>query len=136
MELMIAFSILVIVLSGLLSAFISCLELNETTRNSNRALGALQEALENLRKAPFSSLADSYSFAVTGDMADTSLGRIVLNRTNSSYYRVDAGICWKQKNDRVIGECVLINGTLSFQDANGNGVLDSPVQITTYMAQR
>jgi hypothetical protein len=49
---------------------------------------------------------------------------------------VDAGICWKQKNDRVIGECVLINGTLSFQDANGNGVLDSPVQITTYMAQR
>jgi hypothetical protein len=30
-------------------------------------------------------LTDSYSFAVTGDMADSSLGRIVLNRTNSSY---------------------------------------------------
>jgi prepilin-type N-terminal cleavage/methylation domain-containing protein len=137
LELMIASGVLVVVLTGLLSAYISCLELNETTKNSNLALGAVQEELENLRKAPFQTLNTTYTFYATGPLANLSLGRVVIDRTtNSSFYRVDAGMCWRQRNLRVIGECIDNNGTLEFNDTNGNGILDSPVQLTTYMAQR
>ena len=137
LELLIASGVLVIVLTGLLSAYISCLEMNETTKNSNLALGAVQEELENLRKAPFQTLNTTYTFYATGSLANLSLGRVVIDKTtNSSFYRVDAGMCWKQRNSRVIGECIDNNGTLVFNDTNGNGVLDSPVQLTTYMAQR
>jgi len=134
---MIASGILVIVLTGLLSAYISCLEMNETTKNSNLALGAVQEELENLRKAPFQTLNTTYTFYATGTLANLSLGRVVIdNATNTSFYRVDAGMCWKQRNSRIIGECRDNNGTLVFNDTNSNGILDSPVQLTTYMAQR
>ncbi|PIY83697.1 MAG: hypothetical protein COX96_04040 [Candidatus Omnitrophica bacterium CG_4_10_14_0_2_um_filter_44_9] len=137
LELMIASGILVIVLTGLLSAYISCLEMNETTKNSNLALGAVQEELENLRKAPFQTLNTTYTFYATGTLANLSLGRVVIdNATNTSFYRVDAGMCWKQRNSRIIGECRDNNGTLVFNDTNSNGILDSPVQLTTYMAQR
>ncbi|MFH0940583.1 MAG: type II secretion system protein [Candidatus Omnitrophota bacterium] len=137
LELMIASGVLVIVLTGLLSAYISCLEMNETTKNSNLALGAVQEELENLRKAPFQTLNTTYTFYATGPLANFSLGRVAIDKTtNSSFYRVDAGMCWKQRNSRVIGECIDNNGTLVFNDTNGNGILDSPVQLTTYMAQR
>ena len=136
LELMIASGVLVIVLTGLLSAYISCLEMNETTKNSNLALGAVQEELENLRKAPFQTLDTTYTFYATGPFANLSLGKAVINTTNSSFYRVDAGMCWKQRSSRIIGECIDNNGTLVFNDTNGNGILDSPVQLTTYMAQR
>lgn len=136
LELMIASGVLVIVLAGLLSAYISCLEMNETTKNSNLALGAVQEELENLRKAPFQTLNATYTFYATGPLANLSLGRVVVNTTNSSFYRVDAGMCWKQRNSRIIGECRDNSGTLVFNDTNGNGIMDSPVQLTTYMAQR
>jgi len=137
LELMIASGILVIVLTGLLSAYISCLEMNETTKNSNLALGAVQEELENLRKAPFQTLNTTYTFYATGTLANLSLGRVVIdNAANTSFYRVDAGMCWKQRNSRIIGECRDNNGTLVFNDTNSNGILDSPVQLTTYMAQR
>lgn len=137
LELMIASGVLVIVMAGLLSAYINCLEMNETTKNSNLALGAVQEELENLRKAPFQTLNATYTFYATGPLANLSLGRVVIDSaTNSSFYRVDAGMCWEQRNSRIIGECVDNNGTLLFNDTNGNGILDSPVQLTTYVAQR
>lgn len=137
LELMIASGVLVIVLAGLLSAYINCLEMNETTKNSNLALGAVQEELENLRKAPFQTLNTTYTFYATGPLANLSLGRADIDSTtNSSFYRVDVGMCWKQRNSRIIGECIDNNGTLVFNDTNANGILDSPVQLTTYMAQR
>ena len=102
-----------------------------------RVVKAVQEELENLRKAPFQTLNTTYTFYATGTLANLSLGRVVIdNATNTSFYRVDAGMCWKQRNSRIIGECRDNNGTLVFNDTNSNGILDSPVQLTTYMAQR
>ena len=135
LELMIASGVLIVVLTGLLSAYISCLEMNETSKNSNMALGAAQEELENLRKVSFSTLNASYTFYATGPLANSSLGKVFIDKTNSSFYRIDIGVCWRQRNNRIIGECSG-TGTLVFNDTNGNGILDSPVQLTTYLAQR
>ncbi len=136
LELLIASGILVIALTGLLSALIGCLEMAETAKNSNLALGAVQEELENLRKVPLSTLNTSYTFYATGPLANASLGRVTIDKSNTTYYRVDIGMCWKQRNSRIIGECADNSGTLVFNDTNANGILDSPVQTTTYMAQR
>jgi len=45
-------------------------------------------------------------------------------------------VCWRQKN-RVIGEDKNLNGALDAgEDANGNKIIDSPVELTTLIVNR
>ncbi|MFA5038504.1 MAG: prepilin-type N-terminal cleavage/methylation domain-containing protein [Candidatus Omnitrophota bacterium] len=139
LELMIVCGIVVVVLVGLLATYVACFELAETTRNTHMALVETKAVLENMRGIAFTSVYGTYNghvFQVPQMAANQSLGYVVINNSNASLLRVDAGVCWKQKNDRIIGECQESSGALVFSDANGNGILDSPVQVTTLMSQR
>ena len=139
LELMIAAAIVIVCLVGLLSTYITCLELIETTKNSNLALNAEQKVLEEIRSATFSGIPaayDGYTFSVAGMSSGSSIGRAAVSNANSSLLNVTIGVCWSQKGSRIIGECQNSSGTLTFSDTNGNNILDSPVQLTTLMAQR
>jgi prepilin-type N-terminal cleavage/methylation domain-containing protein len=139
LEVMIAAGVLVIALTGLLSTYTACFKLNETTRNSNLALNAAQEKLEEIRSATFLSIFDSYngtSFSVSGMPVSDSLGYVSINNTNTSLLRVTIGVCWRDQDSKIIGECQDAAGSLVFVDTNGNGILDSPAEFMTEMAQR
>ncbi|MFH1691621.1 MAG: prepilin-type N-terminal cleavage/methylation domain-containing protein [Candidatus Omnitrophota bacterium] len=139
LELLIASGVLIIALTGLLATYAACYDLAETTRNSNLALNAAQETLEEMRNINFLSvfsLYDGATFQVSGMPANSSLGYVVVNNSNSSLLNVAIGVCWRQKGSRIIGECVDSSGALVFSDTNADGRLNSPVELVTYMAQR
>jgi len=139
LELMIACAVLIIALTGVLATFVACLDLAETTKNSNLALGAAQAEAEQMRRADFLSLYTTYNghtFNVSTMGANQSLGTTTIDNSNPALLKIDIGVCWRQRGARVIGECTYDGSKVVFSDANGNGILDSPAQITTYMAQR
>ena len=139
LELMIAAGIIIVALVGLMSTYIACFDLNETTRDTNFALSMAQRILEEIRSTTFSSIASNYNgynFTVSGMPANSSYGYVKVDSANSTFLNVTVGVCWKQKNSKVIGECGDVGGVFAFSDANGNSVLDSPVQLSTLMAQR
>jgi type II secretory pathway pseudopilin PulG len=137
LELLVATGILVVSLSGMVSAYISCSKMAETTKNSNLALGAIQEQLEALRKVPLSNSTTLYYFTIADNVSGflKNTGRITITPINLNFSRVDADICWEQ-GSRIIGPCSDQNGTLVFNAPNVNGDSTAPVQVTTFMAQR
>ena len=138
-ELIMAVGVLVIALTALLSVFVGSLELIETTKNSDLALNAEIKVLEEMRRSSFSDLYSTYNgytFSVSGMDVNSNLGLVSIDNSDPKCLRVDIGVCWMQKSKRIFGEGRLVSGAMVFSDNNGNGVLDSPVMLTTYMAQR
>ncbi len=47
---------------------------------------------------------------------------------------VTVTFCWRQSNGRLMGEDSNLNGALNTgEDVNGNGTIDSPVQLIAYI---
>jgi type II secretory pathway pseudopilin PulG len=137
LELMIACGITIIALAGLLSTYITCFELQETIRNSNIALNSEQAVLEEMRTAAFTSVYSSYNgYNFSLPELNNSLGLVTINNTNPQLLRIDIGVCWQQKSGRILGDCVMNAGVLTFNNTNADGIMSSPVGLTTYMAQR
>jgi prepilin-type N-terminal cleavage/methylation domain-containing protein len=136
LELMFAAAVIVVTLAGLLSTYVTCLELNETAKNTNLALSIAQRVMEEIRSTTFTSIFSTYNgygFTVSGMASNASYGYVTVNNTNATLLNVTIGVCWKEKSSRIIGECGDVGGVFAF---NGSGVLDSPVQLATLMAQR
>jgi len=139
LELMVVSGIAITALVGVLGTYIVCLDLAETTTNAQRATISAQTVLEEMRATAFTSIYstyDNFTFTVDGMATNMSLGRVTVNNSNSSLLNVTVGVCWQQRGGRIIGECTNASGALAYNDTDGNGVLDSPVQFTTQMAQR
>jgi len=138
LELLIVSGFLIIALTGLLATYIICLELAEWTRSANLALHTAQSELEKIRNLAFSNIGDQdgASFDVPGMAANDSLGYVTVVPDGPIMFNITIGVCWRQKGERIIGECQDSGGALIFSDSNANGLLDSPVQLSTQMAQR
>ncbi len=139
LELMISCGVIMVALAGLLSTYVACLELNETTRNTNLALSAAQRVSEEIRSATFTGIAASYNgynFTVPGIPAGASFGHVYVDNSDPALLNITVGVCWEQRGNRTLGECSKSGGILVFTDSNGNNVLDSPVQLATLVAQR
>ena len=59
------------------------------------------------------------------------------NNTNYDPLRVAVAVCWQHRN-RTIGECAWNAGpqTLTANDADGSGVIDSPATLSTFITCR
>ncbi|MDD5355554.1 MAG: prepilin-type N-terminal cleavage/methylation domain-containing protein [Candidatus Omnitrophica bacterium] len=137
-ELMIASAILMFIMIGMLSTYIACFELNEFTRNLTLTNNALQAKMETLRETPFDSLLslDGTNFSLNGFSASNAKGVIDVYSTAYSdliYVRLVA--CWKQKAGRVIGEDKNLNGRLDLGEDDGDGVLESPAEIVSFISR-
>lgn len=140
-ELMVATAILVSALVGLLGVFIACFNLNELTKGLTMSLNGIQVKMEEIRTLPFDSISSNAGpFDIkTMDNAN-SAGIVEVTAVNGSdaLLMVTVTACWSQKSGRIIGEDSNLNGVFvpGTEDKNGNGKLDSPVQIVTMMARR
>lgn len=138
LELMLAAAVLIVAISGLVAAFVGCYALNETARNLTFATMGAQQKLEEIREHNFYNIYSDYNgttFGVTG-IAEAK-GRVDIDNTNPDLLKITVTVCWKQVGGRIIGEDLNLDGDLDAgEDSNGNGRLDSPVQIITLMAKR
>lgn len=153
-EIMVAALVLVTILVGLLASYVTCLDFNETTRNTTLALNAAQQKLEEMKDYSFSLLCTDYnSTTFTLDVMPTgeSQGRVYvfvdssptgLNSCSGAYdctcdydtLRVVISVCWRQKSGRVMGEDKDLDGVLDTgEDKNNNSVIDSPAMLTSYL---
>ena len=152
-EVMLATVILVVGLVGLLGTFIMCFNANETAKNVTVAGNAAQRQIETIRNYSFTNISNTgtdtppgfknTTFTVAGMPAGDSAGYVNIDDSNPDLIKVFVSVSWRQKGGRIIGEDngrgggIALNGRIDgTEDANGNGVLDSPAGIDMLMSKR
>ncbi|MCK9573232.1 MAG: hypothetical protein M0R20_02370 [Candidatus Omnitrophica bacterium] len=136
-EVLIAIVILIVAVSTILMTYLACFVLIDTVKNVNIATNAAQGLIEEIRSTPFPQIVDDYNGLtfVLNDIPE-SMGIVFVDDTNPELLEVTVSVCWKHRN-RIIGEDQDLDGVLDAgEDANGNGIIDSPAQLTTRIANR
>ncbi len=147
-ELMIAVMILAFVLVGLLETYIVCLDLVEISKNTSIAINNAQNKLEEIKNYTYAQIKTQYNkvpFNLTGINGKGVSYAFYCNNPldcSDNYAITDlleiiVSVSWKQKNGRVIGEDKNRDGILDAGEDKppANGILDSPVEIETLIAQ-
>lgn len=140
LELMIATSVLVIAISGLLAVFAKFLSLNENARKLSLAIAACQDKMEEIRDSNFDIIYSTYNsahFDPDGFPAADAEGNVYINNSNPQLLRLCVSVSWKERSNRIIGEDKNLNGILdSGEDTNTDGRLSSPAETVTLMGAR
>ena len=137
LELLVAMGMLAVVVSGTVAALIACTGLTGASKNMHIATTAALGLAEEIHSAPFTQIVDDYNnlnFLVNA--IPSSRGVVYVDDTNPDLLQVTVSVCWRQ-GGRIIGEDANLDGVLDAnEDANGNGIIDSPVQIVMQVANR
>ncbi len=134
-EVLFTVGILAFCLCGLLVTYINMFVFSDLSRSFSLATNAVQAKIEEIKIASFDEL-DSYDgvdFDLDGFFSGSSKGVIEVSDMEYSddLKRIRIIACFKSHN-RVIGEDLNLNGSLDAEeDVNGNGRLDSPVELVT-----
>ncbi len=132
-EVMIAAVIMVLAFVGILVTYMKCMELNEMSRNKSNATRFCKTRMEVINMAAFSALVTTYNRLAFFPVAGSSAGVSYVTLINPSLAQITVSYCWRQKNGLIIGEDRDFDGVLDpGEDTNGNGIIDSPVQLVTY----
>ena len=133
-ELMVTTVIIVLAFLGMLIGFLKCLELHELSRNSSIAVAAVKTQIENIKNTDPADLIATYHNATFISEGLTGMGVSYVTNTDPEVFEVTVSFCWRQKNGRVIGEDENLNGQLNGgEDLDADGIIDSPVQVVTYI---
>lgn len=136
-EMLLAAVILAYAVCGILALHVSCFDLVSTSKNISIAVNASQGLMEEIRNASFPQIFDNYNnLNFTVNTMSSNRGVVYVDDTDPELLRVTISVCWNQRN-RIIGEDRNLNGALEAgEDANNNGVIDSPAQLVTLVANR
>ncbi len=133
-ELMVAALVMIIAFSGVILSYIRCIYLNEVSRSQTLSLLAVKSRVEMIKNTTFAQIPLVYN-NITFVLPDIKgRGISYVATVNPSLLRITVSYCWKQKDGRVFGEDTDLDGILDVgEDKNGNGLIDSPVTITTFL---
>ena len=137
MELMLAMLVLVTALVSISVAYVGCFELNETSKNITLFINAAQKHMEAIRNTAFSAIYTTYNGTTfnPGYLAGNSMGSVIVDNSDTALLNVTVSVCWRQKSGRIIGEDTNLNGQLDAGEDDGDGIIDSPVQLVTLIAE-
>lgn len=131
--------ILIIILVGLMYTYIVCFKLNNSSRNFTLVNSALQAELESIKETGFDNLSslDGDKFTLDGFSGSDAVGFIdVYDSVYSDLKYVRIAICWREGNNRVIGEDTNLDGVLSqAEDLDADGLVDSPAELATLISR-
>ena len=125
---------------GIYAGYVSCFELAETSKNLTRFVNAAQRKMEEIKSSSFGSIS-SYNGSFIPDylpdyVSGDSRGFVNVDSTNASLLEVTVSVCWRQRSGRVVGEDRDLDGVIdSGEDVAGDGIIDSPAQLVTKIAQ-
>lgn len=130
-ELLIATVLMAVIFTGVLMTILKCMELTDIARNSSAAVVAAKNKMMEIENTSYASIVGTYHnvpFTVDGFNAKG----VSYATSASQLITITAAVCWKQPNGRVFGEDSDLDGVLDAgEDRNGNGRIDSVVQVTT-----
>ncbi len=133
MELLIATLIMVPLCVAVMFVFLQCMEYNDLARNTSIALRSCQKTLAQMEGAQFDQIAATYHQTSFTEAGLTGRGVRYVDSPKANYLTLTTSFRWRQKSGRVIGEDRDLDGVVDAgEDANANGMLDSPVTLTTY----
>ena len=136
-EVMIAGTVMILALGGILISYIRCLELNEISKNMTFAVEAVKSKVEQIRSTQFNQIKITYDGTSFTALGVNGRGVSYINDDNPKLLEVTVSFCWKQSNGRVFGEDKNLNGVIDAgEDTNANGKLNSPVEIVNYIYER
>ena len=135
-ELMIAAGIFLIAFVGILVSYMACLELNQISKNTSIAVHASKARLEAIKNTAFSQIKATYNNVTFTAAGLNGIGVSYVDDSNPRLIKITVSFSWKQPSGRVIGEDTNLNGQIDgSEDKNSNGILDSPVELVTYVFQ-
>ena len=133
-ELMIAAVIFVLTFVGILLSYTRSMDISEMSRNSSTAVAAVKTRMEQIKNTSFSQVFSTYNntmFQITGL---TGIGVSYVDNTNPDLLEITISFCWQEKSGRIMGEDDNLNGQLDGgEDRNNNNLIDSPVQVISYI---
>ena len=130
-ELLMATVLMAVIFVGVLLTILKCLELTDIARVSAAAVVEAKNKMMEIENTPYNSIVATYH-DVPFDVAGFNGKGVSYATSVSQAITITVVVCWKQPNGRVFGEDTNLNGVLNVgEDRNGNGRLDSIVQITT-----
>lgn len=133
-ELMVAAMVTIISFLGILYTYVRYLELDEISRNTGIALQASQNKIEAIKNTQFDQIFATYNNHTFLFSGINGRGSVRVDDTNPKLMLVTVTFCWRQSNGRLMGEDSNLNGALNTgEDVNGNGTIDSPVQLIAYI---
>lgn len=136
-ELLVIAGILVFLFAGVLAAFFRCIQLAEISRNSSTALLVAKNRMAQIKNSPFNQIFTTFNNAAFTTAGLNGAGVSYVDDSNPNLYQITIAFCWQEKNGRVFGEDLNLNGQLDGgEDQNGNGFIDSPVQIVSSIYNR
>lgn len=142
-EVLMAAAILLMALASLLMVYVQVTELGELSRNNYLALSAAQSRIELIQDSlqvakeddtvTFTSVVAQYDgVSFSADVGRDGRGVSYIDTSDSDFYVITVSVSWRQSKGRVIGDDQNLNGALdSGEDADGNAILDSGIQLTT-----
>ncbi|MFA5147519.1 MAG: hypothetical protein WC491_00165 [Candidatus Omnitrophota bacterium] len=146
LELMLASTILIVAICGLLASYVLCFSLTETAKNMTLASNAIQFKLEEMRDHTFGDVSADYdntTFTVSGFSAGQAIGAITVESISTDLLRVTVSVCWRQGGNRIYGEDngrgggIALSGHIEgTEDLDADGIVDSPAMISTLMINR
>ena len=133
-ELIIAAFILVLTLTGVLLSYIRCLELTDLSKNTSLAIWAAKNRMTDINNTAFDQIKGNFNNKGFPAGGLNGKGISYVDDSNPNLLKITISVCWKQRNGLIIGEDRNLDGVINIgEDSNRNGILDSPVQLVTYL---
>lgn len=131
-EVLMAMLILMPIFLGILYVFIRGVELSDIARHSSEAVRLLRTKAAEIENTPFNQISNNYNNITFTTSNINGTGVSYVDASQPNIIDVTLTFSWKERSGRVIGEDLDVDGQIDAgEDANGNGILDSPVSITT-----
>jgi hypothetical protein len=131
-EVMIATSIMLVAVISILFSYVKFLELEEIGRGATISTRAVKNAVEEIKNTSFNDIYSTYNNATFTITGMDGIGKVYIDDSQDRLRIVKVVYCWRMLGRRVIGEDVNLNGVLNpGEDKNGNGQIDSYVQVVT-----
>ncbi len=129
---MVATLIFTLTFSGAITVFFQGIDLAEISRNSSTAVWAAKNQIAAIENTAFAQITAAYNNTTFTATNLTGIGITYVSNPSPDTAQVTLTFCWRQKNGRIIGEDINLNCQIDAgEDQNGNGILDSPVKLTT-----
>lgn len=154
-EVMVCIAILASLFVGVISLNIYCLDLIETARNITIASNTARTQIEEIKNMGFDDIRSTYVAAAGGASQSVLLNSPVsvdgvmrveatdVNGSDQNLLDLRVVVCWRQRGGRIVGEDngagggIALDGILNgTEDVNGDGELNSPVELTSAIMKR
>ncbi len=133
-ELMIAVAILAPLCAMTVTVFLNCMQVNEMSRNTSLATTAVISRMHDIENTSFSQIYSTYNNQTFTQTGLTGIGITYVDDANlPDYLTITNVFCWRETNQRVVGEDANLNGQLESNEKtiDSDNYIDSPVQIVS-----